>query len=249
MHPGWRRCSSVEYGQYAPSSRLASQAPGHSRCDAGFHHGLLDDDALSDALFRARRAVFGREREVVTDACMVLFTLAPSGKVHCRKALSVNSLHRLRATLGPVRRRGQYRSPAPDPRRSTEPGPRRSTRPGPPSHETRTPEHMRPEQSHRPTRSQTTPIQPSRANGADDDGESKRGTHLRTWTRLSRSEMTSSRTTETVHGNSWLPSCRWREPAYSMLNIDAGEGMLRPPSNPRPFGIAPPAPPLAVRRG
>ena len=41
MHPGWPRCSSVEYGQYAPSSRLAIQAPGRSRCDAGFHHGLL----------------------------------------------------------------------------------------------------------------------------------------------------------------------------------------------------------------
>ncbi len=29
-------------GQYAPSSRLVSRAPHRSRCDAGFHHGLLD---------------------------------------------------------------------------------------------------------------------------------------------------------------------------------------------------------------
>ena len=61
--------------------------------------------------------------------------------------------------------------------------------------------------------------------------------------------MTSSRTTETAHGKGWLPSCRWREPAYSMLNIEAGEGRLRPPSNPRPFGDCAPGTPLAVRRG
>ena len=31
----------VTYAQYAPSSRLVSPAPDRSRCDAGFHHGLL----------------------------------------------------------------------------------------------------------------------------------------------------------------------------------------------------------------
>ena len=31
-HPAWRRCSSVEYCLYAPSSRLSSRAP---RC--GIH--------------------------------------------------------------------------------------------------------------------------------------------------------------------------------------------------------------------
>ena len=35
------RCSSVEYVQYAPSSRLVSRAPRPSRCYAGFHHGLF----------------------------------------------------------------------------------------------------------------------------------------------------------------------------------------------------------------
>ena len=34
------RCSSVEYAQYAPSSRPATRAPRRSRCHAGFHHGL-----------------------------------------------------------------------------------------------------------------------------------------------------------------------------------------------------------------
>ena len=38
--PAELRCSSVEYVQYAPSSRLVSRAPRHSRCYAGFHHGL-----------------------------------------------------------------------------------------------------------------------------------------------------------------------------------------------------------------
>ncbi len=38
--PAELRCSSVEYGQYAPSSRLVSRAPRPSRCDAGFYHGL-----------------------------------------------------------------------------------------------------------------------------------------------------------------------------------------------------------------
>ena len=33
-------CSSVEYVQYAPSSRLVSRAPHRSRCYAGFYHGL-----------------------------------------------------------------------------------------------------------------------------------------------------------------------------------------------------------------
>ena len=40
--PHGRRCSSVEYAQYAPSSRLATRAPRRSRCHAAFHHGLLD---------------------------------------------------------------------------------------------------------------------------------------------------------------------------------------------------------------
>ena len=39
--PRGRRCSSVEYAQYASSSRLATRAPRRSRCDAGFHHGLV----------------------------------------------------------------------------------------------------------------------------------------------------------------------------------------------------------------
>ncbi len=39
--PPERRCSSVAYGQYTPSSRLVRRAPHRSRCYAGFHHGLL----------------------------------------------------------------------------------------------------------------------------------------------------------------------------------------------------------------
>ena len=41
--PAELRCSSVAYGRYAPSSRLVSRAPRPSRCDAGFHHGLVND--------------------------------------------------------------------------------------------------------------------------------------------------------------------------------------------------------------
>ena len=43
MHPAGPRCSSVTYAQYAPSSRRVPGvgAPRRSRCDAGFHHGLL----------------------------------------------------------------------------------------------------------------------------------------------------------------------------------------------------------------
>ena len=33
MHPAWRRCSSVAYSRYSPSSRLASRAPRRPRCD------------------------------------------------------------------------------------------------------------------------------------------------------------------------------------------------------------------------
>ena len=48
--PAELRCSSVEYGQYAPSSRLVSRAPRPSRCDAGFHHGLLSAVFSQDTL-------------------------------------------------------------------------------------------------------------------------------------------------------------------------------------------------------
>ena len=51
--PPGRRCSSVVYGQYAPSSRLVSRAPHRSRCYAGFHHGL-------QALAGRNRATIGR---------------------------------------------------------------------------------------------------------------------------------------------------------------------------------------------
>ena len=40
--PPERRCSSVAYGQHAPSSRLVRRAPHRSRCYAGFHHELLE---------------------------------------------------------------------------------------------------------------------------------------------------------------------------------------------------------------
>ena len=33
---------------------------------------------------------------------------------------------------------------------------------------------------------------------------------------LTRSKMTSSRTMEAAHENSWLLSCRWQEPAYPL---------------------------------
>ena len=45
--PPERRCSSVSYGQYAPSSRLVRRAPRRPRCDAGFHHGLLGGVVLA----------------------------------------------------------------------------------------------------------------------------------------------------------------------------------------------------------
>ena len=55
---------------------------------------------------------------------------------------------------------------------------------------------------------------------------------------------------ETGKRNNWLlTSIVCQEPAYSMLNIEAGEGLLRPPSNPLPFGDCAPGPPVAVRRG
>ena len=50
---------------------------------------------------------------------------------------------------------------------------------------------------------------------------------------FTKSEMTSSRTTETAHGNSWLPTCRCREPAYPMCHIVLARGRCAPPSNPR----------------
>ena len=47
----------------------------------------------------ASRAIFQRNREVVPDAGVVLSVLIRPGKAHCRKALLVNRLRELRATL------------------------------------------------------------------------------------------------------------------------------------------------------
>ena len=176
--------------------------------------------------FDGCRAVSARKRGVA-DACAVLFVLVPSGKVHCRKALLVSGLHGLHATLGPVRCGAEQRpSPAPGPRRPSEPGPPRRTRRG-------HPEHMRSEQAHRPARSQQPPS--IRATGADDSGESQvgNGAALEDLDPLTRSEMTRSRTTETAHGKGWLPSCRWREPAYPMCYMGLAKGRCAPPSIPR----------------
>ena len=41
LHPGGRRCDSVTYSGYAPSSRLVRRAQEQSRCSRDFHHGLL----------------------------------------------------------------------------------------------------------------------------------------------------------------------------------------------------------------
>ena len=74
-------CLSVAYAQYAPSSRLASRAPDRSRCDAGFHHGLLAAavarsmtlrDVITSRIRRSPRpfrAAPRRSRTFANDAC------------------------------------------------------------------------------------------------------------------------------------------------------------------------------------
>ena len=52
--PRGLRCSSVEFAQYAPSSRLATRAPRRSRCHAGFRHGPLAARGESPAAFEPR---------------------------------------------------------------------------------------------------------------------------------------------------------------------------------------------------
>ena len=87
---------------------------------------------------------------------------------------------------------------------------------------------------HRPARSQQPPpIRPELPGqmtaGQSHDGN---GFALEDLDALTESERTSSRTTETADGTSWLLSCRWQEPAYSMYIHRAGEGELPPPSIP-----------------
>ena len=53
--PG-RRCSSVTNAQFAPSSRLARHAQRRSRCNAGFHHGLLEDCSSPSSAYRSSRS-------------------------------------------------------------------------------------------------------------------------------------------------------------------------------------------------
>ena len=55
MHPVWLRCSSLTYTRYARSSRIASRAPRRSRCDAGFHHGLLMRRVVVSTICRGSR--------------------------------------------------------------------------------------------------------------------------------------------------------------------------------------------------
>ena len=55
---------------------------------------------------------------------------------------------------------------------------------------------------------------------------------LRIRSSASRPEMTSSRRTETAHGNSWLMTCRCHEPAYSMCYMELARGTLRAPFDP-----------------
>ena len=94
---------------------------------------------------------------------------------------------------------------------------------------------MRSEQSHRPTRSQQPRSigseQPGQMTAGEPQLENRSG--LEDPKQLTRSEMTSSRTTGTAHGNSWLLSCTWQEPAYPMCHIGLASGRCAPPSNPR----------------
>ena len=47
LHPGCRRCSSLKYYRYFPSSRLGSRAHHRSRCDAGLSRRAARDERPS----------------------------------------------------------------------------------------------------------------------------------------------------------------------------------------------------------
>src|SRR5688572_19424774 len=49
LHPGARRCSSVAYSRYAPSSRLARRAHRRPRCEQDFGDATLDLAQLAAA--------------------------------------------------------------------------------------------------------------------------------------------------------------------------------------------------------
>ena len=72
--PRGLRCSSVEYGQYASSSRLATRALRRSRCDVGFHHGL---PAVSTPGLQ-------RERNKPRESCEVRLDAVPSSSARHR---------------------------------------------------------------------------------------------------------------------------------------------------------------------
>ena len=121
------------------------------------------------------------------------------------------------------------------------------------SNEARTPEHMSSEQSRRPARSRQPRSIRSEQLGQMTAGslKSKTDPHLRIWT--------SSPATETAHGNSWLPTCRLREPGHAMCHIAIWRRAPppRPPCcRPRPIGAPgsgparrrPPPPPRRLRR-
>ncbi len=94
--PPGLRCSSVEYAQYAPSSRLATRAPRRSRRDAAFHHGLL---ALVLALGSASGAAgAGLDLPLIEavrqgDAAAVRALLDDPVDVNAREAGGATALH------------------------------------------------------------------------------------------------------------------------------------------------------------
>ena len=90
----------------------------------------------------------------------------------------------------------------------------------------------------------TTTLGPgTRTTAADENGATssqRNPAALENLAPLTRSEMTSARTTETAHGNRWLLSCRWQEPADPMCVHWGWRGgatrPLRTPGVPRPCG-------------
>ena len=157
---------------------------------------------------------FSVHRQVIRDACAVPFALVRSGKVHDCNTLLVSSLRELRATLDEHRTQRnrvdiQHENHVDPPDQSYRV--ERDAETG--THETRAipPTHQIP----------TTPAYPTRGSGAGGGGTISGRNRIRTWGSgpLTRSEMTSSPATKTADGNSWLPTCRWREPAHAMCHI------------------------------
>ena len=224
QRPGGRPLNTSAHQRRATACRPPSTSSGSCRRHL--------DDAGRVPLVNSEVASRSRRCKPYDHTNAVPLPLVRSTAVHFCKAFPVSSLHELRATLG---QNGAERNNV-DLQHQSRSDPRSQYRGDPPEPPRRRgpPEHMRPEEIPPPA-----PDPKPRPSDQCRQGRGRRGfssrerNGLEDLDPLTRSEMTSSRTTGRADRNSWLLTLGCQEPAYPMSDIGLARGRCAPPSIPR----------------